>query len=219
MSAEHRLRCLDPQIYCAAQNPQDEIRDFQWSMMYDDAHADWGHRDTIIDPDYDTVNIGIAYNNSGLSFYQHFEYTELVYIEKPSIENGNLKLRARTVNDHRIVGVSIYYDHPLQSKTPEEIGSLKSYCIGGGFTDQCDDVEPILRVMMPPELRWGEGYRYTALTERDVIADTWDSDDGVVYVEANVSMAVDRTGVYTLAIWSGGDDLKLLGVYSKFVED
>ncbi len=219
VSPEHRLRCLDPLIYCAAPNPQDEIRDFQWSMMYDDAHADWGHRDTIIDPDYDTVNIGIAYDESGLSFYQHFEYTELVYLEKPSIENGNLRFRARTVNDHRIIGVSIYYDHPLESKTPEEIGSLKSYCIGGGFTDQCDEVEPILRVLMPPELRWGEGYRYDSLTEEDIIADTWDSNDGALHVEANVRRAVSRPGVYTLAIWSGDDDPKLLGVYSIFVED
>ena len=218
VSPEHRLRCQDPLIYCAPPDPQKDIRDLQWSMMYDDAHADWGHRETIIDPEYDTVNIGVAYDDTGVSFYQHFESVRLEYLETPSIQNSTLKFRAKPFNADRIVSIAIYYDPPPLPRTAEQIGSLKHYCTGGGFTDECDGVEPILRVLIPAELRWGKGYGYVDLTEREVIADMWELVDGTTYVEADVSKAVRQPGVYTLVIRSE-EGPSNLGLYSLFLED
>ena len=52
--------CEQPLVVCDRIDAEEMITDLQYSMMYDDADSDWGHRDTIIDPNYDTVNIGIA---------------------------------------------------------------------------------------------------------------------------------------------------------------
>ena len=41
--------------------------------MYDDAHADWGHRDNILRESHRAVNIGIASNGRRTTFIQHFE--------------------------------------------------------------------------------------------------------------------------------------------------
>ena len=46
-------------------------------MMYDDAHADWGHRDNILGETHRAVNIGIAFNGKRTTFVQHFEGGEV----------------------------------------------------------------------------------------------------------------------------------------------
>ena len=84
-------------------------------MMYDDAHADWGHRDNILGETHRFVNIGIAWNSRRVVFVQHFEGGAVTANAPPSLdENGVLRLSV-TKNETgiRIGGVvSIYYDPP-----------------------------------------------------------------------------------------------------------
>ena len=152
-TAESIARCKEPLVFCTPPSPTEAIAELQWAMMYDDAESDWGHRDTIINPNYDTVNIGIAHNTSGIAFYQHFEYVGVEYTDPPAIEDGILSFRVRPLYGHRIVQGSVYYDPLPEPRTAEEIESLSSYCTGGGFTEQCDGVNPVFSVLMPPELR------------------------------------------------------------------
>ena len=49
------------------------LASLQWSMMYDDAHAAWGHRDNILRESHRAVNIGIAFNGRLFTLVQHFE--------------------------------------------------------------------------------------------------------------------------------------------------
>ena len=209
--------CDAPLIYCNPSSPKEAIEGHQWAMMYDDAHADWGHRDTIINPTYDTVNIGIAHSEWGTAFIQHFEYVGLEYVDEPQIERGVLRFTARVRGNDDVDAVYVYYDPPPERKTTEEIGRLTSYCTGGGFTDQCDDIEPLFRVLVPPEIKWGEGYSYADLDPNDIVAQTWDQNGQQLEVGVDVSDFVTKTGVYTLLVWTQGDDAKVLSQFPVLV--
>ena len=53
--------------------PEKDILRANYDMMYDDAHANWGHHDNILNPHHKSVSIGIAYDNQRLVMVQDFE--------------------------------------------------------------------------------------------------------------------------------------------------
>ena len=211
--------CAAPGIVCIPEPPEESIASLQWGMMYDDAHADWGHRDTIINPHYDTVSLGIAHSNQGTAYYQHFEYVGLEWRQPPTINDGVLTFAARPLDaNHRIVNAVIHYDPIPQPRTPAEIHGLQPYCTGGGFTDECDEVKPVARALIPAELRWGEGYSYRDLEPNEIIAARWDESSAGVQVQADLGGFVSRPGVYSVEIWTENSredsgELRPLGLY------
>ena len=203
--------CDQPTVVCGEIDVLSAIETLQWSMMYDDAHANWGHRDVIIDPIYDTVNIGIAFTDSHVAFYQHFEYTRLTHETVPALTNGILRLHLQPQTGVEIGGVTVYYDPPPTPKQPEEISRLNAYCVGGGFTDDCADVEPITRVLAPPP----PGSHYVDLGPEAVVAHTWNlQTDGSLTIEADLRQFTSTSGVYTILIFSQSEYPELLGMYS-----
>jgi uncharacterized protein YkwD len=54
-------------------NKKQAILDANHDMMYDDAHANWGHRDNIIDPGHRSVSIGITFDYGEMVIVQDFE--------------------------------------------------------------------------------------------------------------------------------------------------
>lgn len=203
--------CDNPMVICPRIDVQSAISDLQWSMVYDDGTSDWGHRDTIINPDYDTVHIGIAFTDRHVAYYQHFEYTRLAYRSLPTLESGILHLHVQPLGTYGIGLVAIYYDPPPTPKRPEDISRLTAYCAGGGFTDKCESVEPVVTVLEPPP----EGSYYLDLDTRDVIAHLWNlHQDESVAIEADLSNLVSREGVYTVIIFSDSGDPEPLAIYS-----
>ena len=202
--------CDQPTVVCGEIDVLSAIETLQWSMMYDDAHANWGHRDTIIDPAYDTVNIGIAFSDSHVAYYQHFEYTRLTHLVTPDLIDGILLLRLRPDTGFEIGQIAVYYDPPPTPKRPEQISALNAYCVGGGFTDECENVEQIARVLIPPP----PGSHYVNLGPEDVVAHTWHLHaDGSVTIEADLRQFITTSGVYTILVYSDSDP-KLLAMYS-----
>tara|TARA_B100001971_G_scaffold214867_1_gene255045 strand:- start:5235 stop:5561 length:327 start_codon:yes stop_codon:yes gene_type:complete len=107
----------------------------------------------------------------------------------------------------------MYYDPPPTPKSPAEIDLLTSYCTGGGFTDDCDDVGPIAVVLKPPTSR---SY-YSSLDPEDIVALTWNErSDGSIDIEADLHSLVDRPGVYVIIVQSSLDDRRILSGYSVF---
>ncbi|MCE2529708.1 MAG: CAP domain-containing protein [Acidimicrobiia bacterium] len=205
--------CDRPTVVCGEIDVLGAIESMQWSMMYDDAHADWGHRDTIINPIYDTVNIGIAFTDTHVAFYQHFEYTTLAHEVAPSLEDGILELLLQPLASLEIGPIFIFYDPPPTPKESEEISRLTAYCLGGGFTDNCADMEPIARVLKPPSA----GSYYADLEQDDVVARSWNvSEGGRTRVEADLRQLIARPGVYTIVIYSDTEQLEPLSIYSIF---
>ncbi len=59
--------------YGSIWNMEQAILDANYDMMFDDAHANWGHRDNIINPDHESVSIGITFDSNELVIVQDFE--------------------------------------------------------------------------------------------------------------------------------------------------
>ena len=190
-------------VNCQVTDPQDAIRSAQWGMMYDDAHADWGHRDNILGTSHRAVNIGIAFNGRRVTFVQHFEGGAAVSHAPPSLSHdGTLAFSLAKREPGVRVGsvVTMYYDPLPTPKTPAQIDRLRSYCVGGGFTTSCG--EPVARVLEPP----GPGYFYSNLDANEVVADRWNETGDTFSFTASLGSLVSRPGVYTVTVWrdSGG---------------
>ena len=206
------VRCIVPDL---AQS----ITDHQRAMMYDDAHADWGHRDNILGESHRAVNIGIASNGRRLTFVQHFE-GGAVEADGPPVLNSNGVLSLSLAKREKGVAigemVSIAYDPPPTPRTPAQIYVLDSYCVGGGFTANCPE-SYAAGVLKPP----GAGYYYSGLDTNEVIADSWQETTVAFSFSANVGRIMQRPGVYTVIIWrdnSGGYLSEALVQLSLFVE-
>ena len=210
--------CGSRLVRCIAPDLAESITDHQQSMMYDDAHADWGHRDNILGASHRAVNIGVASNGRRVTFVQHFE-GGAVEADGPPVLNANgvlslsLAKRETGVVIGRVVG--IYYDSSPTPKTPAQIDTLRSYCIGGGFTTSCPD--PVGRILIPP----GPGRYYSNLDSNEVVADSWNETADAFSFSANVGRLMQRPGVYTVVIWrdsSRGSLSEALVELSLFVE-
>ncbi len=194
--------CDSPRVRCLVTTPKEALKKHQNSMMYDDAHADWGHRDNILDEGHRAVNIGIAFNNRRVTFIQHFEGGDVEADAPPSLGNdGILSLSLSKKRAGLSIGeiVSIYYDPPTVPMTPAQIDALDSYCIGGGATTRCGD--SVIDVLKPPQ----PGWHYSGLYANEVVADVWEESDNSFQVVASLGNLVNDPGVYTVVVWKASD--------------
>ena len=185
-------------VRCVVPKPKEAIEELHWSMMYDDADSDWGHRDNILDEGHRAVNIGIAFNNRRVTFIQHFEGGDVEALEPPSLaKDGTFTLTFLKVQSGLDIGrvASIYYDPLPVPMTAAQIDSLDSYCLGGGATTRCGD--PVVRILPPP----GPGRYYAQLDANEVVADVWAEDEDSFRLTAYIGDLVTRPGVYTVVIW------------------
>ena len=205
-------------VRCVVPIPKEAITDHQWSMMYDDAHADWGHRDNILGENHRAVNIGIGFNGRRVTFVQHFEGGAVEANGPPVLdENGELCLSFGKRETGITVGaVSIVYDPMPTPKTPAQIGMLNRYCTGGGFTANCLDFVAA-DIVEPP----APGYTYPNLDEDEVVASSWVDSPSHFMMTARMGALLGKPGVYTVIVWrdDGGEwfSEQLIGL-SLFVD-
>ncbi len=191
-------RCDSVMVICQITEPREVLVEHQWGMMYDDAHANWGHRDNILRETHRFVNLGIAWNGRLTTFIQHFEGGDAAADGPPSLsENGTLSLSLSKLVSNLEVGgaVSIYYDPPPTPKTPAQIETLRSYCTGGGFTASCGN--PVARILEPPRA----GYYYSNLDANEVVAGFWAETADAFSFSANMGTLLQEPGVYTVGVW------------------
>ena len=184
---------------CARSEPKEAIEDLEFWMMYNDAHADWGHRDNILGNTHRFVNIGIAWDGRRTVLAQHFEGGDAVANGRPALSaDGTLSFRLTKVAEDIEVGgvVTVYYDPLPSPKTPAQIDTLDGYCIGGGFTTACDD-KPVARILEPP----GPGFYYPNLNPNEIVADSWSQSPTSFEFTASLGKRATRSGVYTVMVW------------------
>ena len=185
-------------VICEVSEPDEEVERAQWDMMYDDAHADWGHRDNILGRTHRFVNIGIAWNESRITFVQHFEGGDVAANSPPQLgADGTFSLKLTKLADEVEIAsvVDVYYDPPPSRKTPAQIEELDSYCLGGGFTTIC--AEPIATILKPPR----PGSFYPNLGPDDVIAEVWNENPTEFSFVAELGSLATDPGVYTIVVW------------------
>ena len=198
-----RANCDSLFTSCQVPQPRAAIRELQRLMMYDDAHANWGHRDNILREGHRAVNFGVAFNGRRVTFAQHFEGGVAEANAPPSLSrDGTLSFSLTKRESGVRIGqaVSVYYDPLPTPKTAAQIDSLHSYCVGGGFTTRCGD--PIARILEPPQ----PGYFYSNLDANEIIAGSWSETGAAFSFTAALGALATRPGVYTVLVWrdSGG---------------
>ncbi len=203
--------CASELVICGPIDPEVEIELSTLAMIYDDAHADWGHRDNILTPSHRTVNIGVAYDETYFAFVQHFEGGDVVALQPPVFSGTTLAFTLQNVTGKFGVRevISVYYDPPPSPKTVEEISALPSYCVGGGFRSKCDD--PAVAFIIPPP---PPNSNYGNLETEIVVADLWTVEGDTLTVQADLGDRAANEGYYTIIVFadesSAGDSEVLL---------
>ncbi|MXW40077.1 MAG: CAP domain-containing protein [Synechococcus sp. SB0668_bin_15] len=190
--------CNTSYVRCKVPTPKEAITDHQWGMMYDDAHADWGHRDNILGKSHRTVNIGIGFNGLRTIFVQHFE-GGAVQADGPPVldQNGELCLSlSKRETGIDVGGISIAYDPPPTPKTPTQIDALNRYCTGGGFTVHCSEFDATT-ILKPPQ----PGRYYSNLNANEVVASRWVDSPSHFTMAARMGSLLEKPGVYTVIAW------------------
>ena len=206
--------CDSFQVNCAITSPSDLITEMQWAMMYDDAHADWGHRDNILGETHRAVNIGVAFNGRRTTFVQHFE-GGAVEANGPPVLSASGRLSLEVAKRETGISVwevvSVYYDPPHTPETLAQIDALDSYCTGGGFTTLCP--RSIAQILVPA----GAGFFYSNLHSNEVVANSWNETSAGFSFTADMGSLMRRSGVYTVLIFER-DSEEVLVELSLFVE-
>ncbi|MCE2463428.1 MAG: hypothetical protein J4F46_05890 [Dehalococcoidia bacterium] len=111
----------------------------------------------------------------------------------------SLSLAKKRAGVHIAPSVTINYDPPPTTKTPEQINAIRSYCVGGGFSPECGD--PVAGVLKPLP----SGWHYSDIDDTDVVADRWTETADSFSFSADLGGLVAKAGVYTVVVWQDSD--------------
>lgn len=188
-------------------DPYDRVRDLHWSMMHDDAHADWGHRDTMLDPAHTHANFGVAYDDDRLYFAQHFESNQVSW-DDVSLEGGMLRLAGSLPAGHSVDAVEILRDPAPRVLSPWELDGKAPYDSG-----RYEFGEGVMLYVKPPE----EGHYYEECRPSMLevgagggaqkcvaysLLDVRDDRAGRIDVSLDAGMA-SGVGLHTAMVWIG----------------
>ena len=180
-------------VLCTRIDPSADIRDHHNGMMFDDVHADWGHRDNILDPHHTHVSIGVAYTDYTLAFVQNFEAR---HIDRTSVTGisaspisldgtGRIKVTGRIDAGLDVHSIDVYYDPLPSSRTYRMHVHDMSYGLG----------DTIAYIYEP------HPHGYVSMGETILMADRWSVSGGRVLIELDAPEAMSENGAYTFNVW------------------
>lgn len=187
-------------------DPFESVREAHWGMVYDDAHADWGHRDNILYPSHTHVNIGVAYDDEELYFVQHFEDNRVQWNQVRLM--GQTLFMDGVIRDGQLSHIGIYEDPDPRPLSARELNGSEPYSLGyyewGEFVG-------IIQERLWGDWYYEECYDGSAALEGGLCipyttwaADTWG--DGRIRVYADASLWLGRDGLHTVVAWVDGPD-------------
>src|SRR5437899_8427541 len=125
--------CLAANCFANSFDPFKEINDTEYSMMYDDASSNWGHRDNIINPDHTRVNFGIAYNSQRFYFVEHFE-NDIVDWKITQLNGNQLHLVGQIPSGYLLDHIEVFLDPSPKPLSSEDLNGMPPY--NAGYYDQ-----------------------------------------------------------------------------------
>jgi uncharacterized protein YkwD len=117
---------------CMAVDAKGAIDRAQYRMMYDDAHADWGHRDNILDKNHTHVSIGVAHDRYFFAFVQNFENNYVDWAQPITYNDntGDVSMRGTLEEGMTFRSINIFYDPLPTAQVYEEHKDESSYGLG-----------------------------------------------------------------------------------------
>jgi uncharacterized protein YkwD len=190
---------------CVPIDPKFAIDMAEYGMMYDDAHADWGHRDNILDKHHTHVSLGVVYDRHYFAFVQNFE-NQYVRWSQPITYNENsarVSMSGTFADNLRLSTINIFYDPLPTTAVYDAHKDDTSYGLG----------EFVAVVVEPPP--FGAFYR-----EADeyvlIIGEQWriSGQDFNITFSTNKLHEKHGDGVYTIVIWAdkGGERLQVTNI-------
>jgi uncharacterized protein YkwD len=183
---------------------KETLKKLEWSMMYDDAASNWGHKDNILDPLHNKVSIGIAYDSHNIYLVQDFE-NDYVSWSTLSTSNQIVMQGAISKASQSILQVAIYFDKPMSVTTQQ----LENPPYNGGY-----DPGTYVGMAVPPP---PSGSQYSQPTKGILIAATTWSQTGQnfeIYFDLSPVFSNYGKGVYTLYLITGSSTASSLTTYS-----
>jgi uncharacterized protein YkwD len=178
------------------------LKDMEWSMMYDDASSNWGHRDNILNPLHNRVSIGVAYDNHNVYLVQDFE-DDYVSWSLLNVNNNQVTLQGTMQGQQsNIEQIAIFYDNPAPL-TPSQLNQApyQDGYNGGTYVGSA----------LPPNWQAKRGITITA--------DRWTQDKNDFQISFSLSQAVTAfsKGVYTLYLETGSSTADAILTHSVWI--
>ena len=126
-----------------------------------------GHRETMLDPSYSQVNIGLAWDRNIFKAVQHFEGDFVTLTHVPTIEDGELSIAGHLNRGHEFHGrhpltAMIVYDQKPRRLTKEHLAQTNCYSHG-----------EIVAVQIPPLPLLKDEFQYTDTIEQPQCVDPY----------------------------------------------
>ena len=182
---------------CNPKSMEATVQRLHDGMVHDDAASNWGHRRNILDPTHRKVNFGLSASCGCVAFVQHFEGGSIWADRPPALtRSGDLSMSfSKSPNEEvSITAVSLHFDPEPTPKTPAQISTLRSYGVGGGFTE---GAQPPVANVLPP---LANGRNYLDQGESIVVASSWVETKATFAVAADLGALVKPQGVYTVTV-------------------
>jgi uncharacterized protein YkwD len=184
-------------------DPLEQIQKAQYSMVYDDADSNWGHRDAILNPSHTHVNIGLAYDNNSFYYAQHFE-TRVISWQALEVYSGTLDIKGSLPHDgYSINSILIYRDDDMKSLTGVDLGNLEPY--NQRFYDQGALVGALVEkpslLMFYEECEDGKIELKSKDDSYCISYATYDKISGSNFeIKADISKWINQPGLYTMYV-------------------
>lgn len=187
-------QCSSGHVICTKTNPAADIVDHHNGMMFDDAHVDWAHRYTILNPHHTHVSIGVAYTDYTLAFVQNFETRRIEGVgpvgspaNPISIDStGQITVAGSMDEGLGIHSIGVYYDPLPSTRTYRIHVNDMSYGLG----------EPIAHIYEP------HPHGYIPTDDAVIImADRWNTSTGSVLIEFGAPAYMSKNGAYTFTVF------------------
>lgn len=171
--------------FCTGYDLEKEIKDQEYSMMYDDASSNWGHRDNIIDPHHTHVSLGIAHNDNMFVYVQNFEDD---YLDGAIQYSNNLVQINGNLREGKVVNIAIFYD-PLPTPALYELHKNDAFYEMGNLV-------AIVERPLPPNSYYDQPSDYNL-----IVANNWQERGQNISIDFDTSKVFSNSGVYTIGVW------------------
>lgn len=167
------------------------LKEMEYNMMYNDAGSNWGHKENILNPFHNKVNIGIAHDHNNVYLVQDFEDDYVQWATLSSL-GTNVQMSGTIAEANLTISqVAIYYDR-VSNLTVQQLSNPI-------YQDGYDSGTSVGSVV-PSGWRAGEGIT--------INAKTWSQVGQNFEVTFDLSPAYAQSGVgfYTLYLWTNSNN-------------
>lgn len=186
------------------------IRDNIYSMVYNDAESNWGHRDDLLDPCHNYVAIGIAFSEKMFGLVINSIDNYILWYEKPRILDSKLYMSGiipyRFINKSDIVPINIYvyYDEIPKETSVYELNYVFPSAWGYGEANK-----PIAGILPKSNIHY-ENIK-TVYAEKYITRNT---EKGLFFkITVNLKPILNKEGIYTIIVLQ--EDLEQKHPYRK----